>query len=78
LWLLWPRLKAGGLGHDDEVAYAVAFAAFSTDRLAEAEAILDGVTGGAVFARATALRASIKTRQACRSTSVPPERRCTP
>jgi hypothetical protein len=66
LWLLWPRLRAAGLGDDDEVAYAVAFAAFTTGRLAEAEAVLDGVNGQATFARATALRAEIKTRQACR------------
>lgn len=78
LWLLWPRLKAGGLGREDEVVYAVAFAAVSTDRLEEAEAILDDVTGGAAFARATALRASIKTRLACRATSGPQEQRCTP
>lgn len=65
LWGLWPRLQAAGLGHDDEVAYAVAFAAFATDRLADAEVILDGVGGPATFARATALRAEIKRRQAC-------------
>jgi hypothetical protein len=77
LWLLWPRLKAGGLADDDEVAYAVAFAAVTTDRLDEAEAVLDGVTGAATFARATALRARIKSLQACRS-SATRESPCTP
>jgi len=77
LWLLWPRLQAAGLAHDDEVAYAVAFAAVTTDRLAEAEAVLDGVTGPATFARATALRARIKSLQACRA-SATRESPCTP
>jgi hypothetical protein len=60
---LAPRLRAAGLV-DDEVAYALSFAAFSVGQLDDADAALDGVASAAGFARATELRAAIA---ACRA-----------
>lgn len=58
-----PRLRAAGLWND-EVAYAVSFAAFSVGRLDEADVALDGVASASGFARATDLRGAIA---ACRA-----------
>ncbi len=76
LWQLWPRLRAAGLGGDDDVVYAVAFAAVATERLSEASALLDQIQDSGAFARATALRAEIATQLACRGAATP-ELRCT-
>ena len=66
--LLTPRLRAAGLlksdGANDDVAYAVAFAAAATGNFDVAEAALDGVSTSAGFTRATELRAAIA---ACRA-----------
>jgi hypothetical protein len=55
---LAPRLAAAGI-RDDDVAYALAFAALAVGRFDDADLALDGVSGAGSFARATALRAAI-------------------
>jgi tetratricopeptide (TPR) repeat protein len=63
---LAPRLRAAGV-IDDDVAYAIAWAALAVGRLADADTALDDVVGGAGFARATELRAVIAACRAARA-----------
>jgi tetratricopeptide (TPR) repeat protein len=69
---LAPRLRAAGV-FDDDVAYAVAYAALHVGRLEDADAALDVVTGATAFARATELRGVIAACRAAKAAANPEE-----
>jgi hypothetical protein len=63
VWWHKRRLEAAK-AIDDDVAYVLAYAAFSTGRFDDADAMLSRITGSAGFARATELRAAIAAQRA--------------